>query len=69
MKEKFGQWWMDVAKYILTGVVLASVFSDIEDKAYIYTLGCVLVVLFLSIGLYLVKDETKKKNNKKGKKK
>ena len=60
---------MDVAKYILTGVVLASVFSDIEERAYLYALGIFMVFVFLAIGLYLVRDSNKESvNKKKGKK-
>lgn len=30
MKHEFGKWLMDVAKYLVTAVLLASVFSDIQ---------------------------------------
>lgn len=70
MKEKFGQWWLDVAKYIFTGVILSSVFSDVEEKVYLYWGGMLLVGIFLTIGLTLIKKEKDKETKlKKGKKK
>lgn len=70
MKEKFGQWWLDVAKYIFTGVILSSIFGDMEDKVMLYCGGMLLVTLFLIVGLTLIKKEKDKENkHKKGKKK
>lgn len=33
--EKLGSYFIDVSKYILTGVVISSLFKDFEDKVLI----------------------------------
>lgn len=32
MRKELGKWLLDIAKYLVTAVLLASVFSDIEEK-------------------------------------
>ena len=36
MKKEFGKWMMDIAKYIVTAVLLATVFSEISDRLTVY---------------------------------
>jgi len=31
-KKKMGEWLMDVAKYMLTAVLISSIFKDIDNK-------------------------------------
>ena len=39
-KEKLGNYLIDISKYVLTGIVIASLFKDVEDKRFlIYTLN------------------------------
>jgi hypothetical protein len=59
MRKELGKWLMDIAKYITTAVILTSIFGDVAQKWIIYTVGAITVVLTLSIGLYLVKDNKK----------
>jgi len=35
-KKEFGKWLMDIAKYITTAVILASVFGEVEQR-WIFT--------------------------------
>ena len=44
---------MDVSKYVLTGVVITSLFKDVTDKVTIYLAGIFIVVLTLWAGLLL----------------
>lgn len=70
MKEKFGQWWLDVAKYIFTGVILSSIFGDIVERRYLYLIGISMVIFSLLIGLTLIHESKEKETKgKKGKKK
>jgi hypothetical protein len=55
MKEKYGQWLMDVAKYITTGIVLSEFFGDMENKSIIYIVSGILVVSLLIISHVLQK--------------
>lgn len=53
-KEKLGVYLIDVSKYILTGVVIASFFKDFQDsKAAVYGLGVAFSILVLIAGLIL----------------
>ena len=49
--EKLGSYFVDVSKYILTGVVISSLFKDFEDKVLIYIVGIALAFLCLVVGL------------------
>ena len=61
-KEKLGNYFIDVSKYVLTGVVITSFFKDFgESKMTIYGIGTVFAIIILIVGLIL----TNKKNNKK----
>lgn len=62
--EKLGPYFLDVSKYILTGVVIASMFKDFDNKILIYLVGLILSVLCLIVGLIL----TNKKENNQSKK-
>jgi|GEM_PF-959619 len=65
--EKLGAYFLDVSKYILTGVVIASMFKDFDNKILIYIVGLILSVLCLIVGLILTnkKENIQSKNNNK----
>ncbi len=53
-KEKLGNYLIDISKYIFTGVVVASLFKDMQDnKWFIYGLGFASATLALIVGLIL----------------
>ncbi len=57
MKKEFGRWFLDVAKYIFTALLLSYFFSDLSATPLII----VVMFLFLSfmlIGAYLLKSES-----------
>lgn len=56
MRKELGKWLMDIAKYIVTAVVLSSVFGEIESWV-LYCVGMVSVLATLLVGLYLVSDK------------
>ena len=75
--KELGKYTLDVSKYILTGVVITSLFKDFDDKVFIYFVGIVLSILCLIVGLILTnsRDDDKNENinsvlsnNKKGNK-
>ena len=59
-KEKFADFLIDVAKYVLTGVVITSLFNDVTDKTTIYLIGIGVVCTTLLLGLSLT-SKTKDK--------
>jgi uncharacterized membrane protein YuzA (DUF378 family) len=66
MRKELGKWLMDIAKYIVTAVILSSIFNDVAEKRIVFILGGITAVFSLLIGLYYVKDkEDKKKKRRK----
>ena len=59
MKKELGKWFMDIAKYITTAVVLTSIFGDVQERWIIYVGGSLAVIVTLLAGLWLVKDKKK----------
>ena len=59
-KEKLGNYLIDVSKYIITGVVIASLFKDLVDKLAIYIVGISLSFIALIAGLILLSSNQQK---------
>lgn len=60
-KEKLGGYLIDVSKYVLTGVVIASLFKDMGDNRYlIYGIGILVAGFTLLSGLLLSNKREKK---------
>ena len=58
-KEKFSNYLIDISKYVMTGVVIASLFKDLTDsKLLIYLLG--LFIAFTSLGVGIVLTDKKR---------
>ncbi len=52
-QEKFADFMIDVAKYVLTGVIITSLFNDFQDRITLYAVGLFIVVIALWMGLML----------------
>ncbi len=52
-KEKLSNYLIDVSKYVLTGVVITSLFNDVTNKTTIYLVGLGVVSLTLWTGILL----------------
>ena len=50
-KSKLGDYLLDISKYVVTGVVITSLFNDVTDKAIMYLIGICIVVFTLWAGL------------------
>ena len=55
MKKEFGKWLMDVAKYMVTALLLSTIFADLNEPIIIYIV-VILSIVVLLIGLLLVSD-------------
>lgn len=53
MRKELGKWLMDIAKYIITAIILTSVFGEAEPLV-LYFGGGLAVIITLAIGLFLV---------------
>ena len=61
MKNELGKWLMDIAKYIMTAVILTSIFGEFSQKWIIYVGGALTIACTLGGGLYLLKDNKRNK--------
>lgn len=59
MRKELGKFFIDVAKLIIVGVLLATIIHDVTNRWLIYTLGSTSVFTLLIIGLYLVTTNQK----------
>ncbi len=64
MGLEFGKWLLDVAKYMLTALLLANFFGDLKSPAAI---ACVIILtlLVLGLGLWLINKFSDKNNKRK----
>ena len=58
-KEHLGKYLLDISKYVVTGVIIASTFKDLDDKILVYILSAIVAMIALIMGLVLT-------NKKKG---
>ena len=58
--ENLGKYLLDISKYVTTGVVIASLFKDMDDSSTIYIVGTVVAVSTLIVGLVLTNKKRKK---------
>lgn len=61
-KEKLGNYLIDVSKFFLTGVFVASLIKDLEDMRWlIYVLSGVVSIALLLLGLILTNKKKEEK--------
>ena len=66
MKREFGKWLLDIAKYMVTALLLATIFKDMYDPIIIYMV-VILSFVILILGLYVIYDsDLDEKKIKKG---
>lgn len=56
MKREFGKWFLDVAKYIFTALLLSYFFSDLTSMSLLIIV-ILLFLLFVFLGAYLIKSD------------
>jgi len=60
-KKKAGDWLLDVAKYILTAVVVTSFLGEFSERKWMYYgIGIFAVCCFLFSGFIIINDTEKK---------
>ncbi len=66
MKTEFGKWLMDIAKYMVTALLLSTIFAEMNEPIILYSVF-MLTPIVLGLGLYWVnegKREERIKNKK-----
>ncbi|MDR1974206.1 MAG: hypothetical protein LBQ31_05975 [Bacteroidales bacterium] len=53
----FATWLIDVSKYLMTGVVLSTVFTDIESRALLYVVSGIICAIMLIFGIVIKNQE------------
>ena len=59
VKKEFGKWLMDIAKYMVTALLLSTIFADMNEPIIIYIV-VILSMIVLGFGLYWVNEEIKR---------
>lgn len=58
-KENLGKYLTDISKYIVTGVIITSLFKDVTEGFVIYLLGAIIALSTLVVGLVLTNKREK----------
>ena len=70
MKREFAKWILDIAKYIVTAMLLTTMFSDMSnDKVIIFSIIVAATLLVWGLWLHYKEDLKDKNKEKKGKRK
>ena len=57
-KEKFGDYLIDISKYVITAVLITLFFNDISSsKVLTYIIGALMAILTLIWGLFYFKKK------------
>ena len=68
MKKEIGKWFMDIAKYIATAVLLTQIFGGLADSPYIIVYALFSVIAIFSVGVSILhgddEDQKRKEKNK-----
>ncbi|MCL2028533.1 MAG: hypothetical protein FWG79_08640 [Bacteroidales bacterium] len=57
-EKEFGKWLMDIAKYVVTAIIISSFLGSFEKMWMVYTIGFLVASVFLTTGLlYLNKNK------------
>lgn len=63
VKEKIGDFFLDISKLIFGGIILSSIVNEPINKWVIYSLGLFFSLLLMLLGFALI-DNSKKKEVK-----
>ena len=58
MRKEFGKWLMDIAKYVLTAVIISTAFSGMGE-IWMYVIAGLIVTTTVCLGLWLIRDKQK----------
>ena len=68
MKKEIGKWFMDVAKYIATAVLLTQIFGGMGDSVYIIVFALISVIIIFTLGVSIIhsddEDQKRKERNR-----
>ena len=53
--DKTSDYLLDLSKYVFTGVIITSLFNDISDEFWLYSLSFPLVITLYIVGMFLTR--------------
>ena len=53
-RKEIARWFMDVAKYIATAVLVSTFIGEFSQKWLIYSIGCAMVTTLFLLGLRIL---------------
>ena len=57
MRKEIGKWFMDIAKYVATAILISSFLGSFEHKWAVYTVGAIIVAVGFSLGVYFIREK------------
>ena len=57
MKKEIGKWFMDIAKYVATAILISSFLGGFSEKWLMYVIGAILVMCCFAIGLGFIHEK------------
>ncbi len=68
MKKEFGKWLLDIAKYMVTALLLSTIFADMREPLIMYLVAIFsLVLLIVGLAVIYNSEQQENKKQKKGK--
>lgn len=62
LREKTGDFMLDIAKLVFGGVILTGVVAEDINRAWLYSIGCVAFALCTAAGMLLYKQTQRKED-------
>lgn len=60
MKREIGKWFLDIAKYIVTAVILKELFGGFEEKSIVVSVATFTALFAFVAGIIILRNEDKK---------
>lgn len=68
MKKEFGKWLLDIAKYMITALLLSTIFADMREPLMMYLVAIFsLGLLITGLAVIFNSEQEENKKLKKGK--
>ena len=64
MKREIGKWFLDIAKYIVTAVVLKELFGGFDEKSIVVTVATLTALFAFFSGIIILKSADNKDKRK-----
>lgn len=63
MKREIGKWFLDIAKYIVTAVILKELFGGFEEKSIVVSVATFTALFAFIAGIIILRNEDRKRES------